>query len=68
MSIHGRDVGRSWTLLNVTANTDDLTITVDDEVQWRQGDQIVIASTSFDQKEAEVRAIESINGKVITLN
>ena len=52
MSLHGQDVGPAWTLLSATAEEGDTEIQVDDQVGWRVGDEIVIASTSFDHEEA----------------
>ena len=47
MSIHGQNVN-SWTLLGATAEEGDTNIEVEEEVGWRVGDEIMIASTSFD--------------------
>ena len=68
MSLHGQNVGPAWTLLSATAEEGDTEIQVDDQVGWRVGDEIVIASTSFDHEEAEVRQVQAVNGQSITLN
>ena len=39
------------------------TIEVQDDVDWRQGDEIVIASTDFDWEQAEILTVDSVNGK-----
>ncbi len=50
----------AWAVLNsdITAGSD--TFTVSTEVDWVQGDKIVVASTSFDPDEAEVRIIAAV--------
>jgi len=35
---------------------------------WKKGDQIVLASTDFDPRQAETRIISAISGKTITLD
>ena len=68
-SMHGKDVGKVWTVLSVTANEGDNTIEVEDEVNWNIGDEIVIASTSFENSEAERRRIVDIsNNRTILLD
>jgi hypothetical protein len=41
---------------------------VQDPVDWRVGEEIVIASTNFDHYESERRTITAISGNTIQLN
>ncbi len=40
------------------------TIEVEDDVDWRQGEEIVIASTDYDWEQAEILVVDSVNGKL----
>lgn len=51
-SMYGQPRNRTWTQLAQTINAGDNTLTVLDYVDWMPGEQIVIASTSFDHNEA----------------
>mmetsp|Transcript_10770 Transcript_10770/g.40290 ORF Transcript_10770/g.40290 Transcript_10770/m.40290 type:complete len:1383 (+) Transcript_10770:126-4274(+) len=56
LELHGKPKGdRTWVHLAATAQSDDTTIYVDDEsvLQWQVGDELVLASTDFDWKQAE---------------
>ena len=68
MSMHGQKVVKSWTLLKETADPGDDSIEVKDEVNWNVGDEIVIASTSFENSETETRTIISISNRTILLD
>ena len=57
-----------WTSLANTATIGANTITVQDPVDWKVGEEIVIASTSFDHYEAERRTITAVSGTTVTLN
>lgn len=46
-SLHGQPKAFTWTSLASTAAVNSNSITVQDAVDWRVGDEIVIASTSF---------------------
>jgi hypothetical protein len=59
---------KGWTTLNATAKVGDTQITLAEKLNWRIGDKIVIASTSFYPNQAEVRTITGINGTLVTLN
>ncbi len=67
LDLHGED-RLSWTRLGATANANATSITLSEAVDWQAGDTIVIASTGFDQDEAEVRGITSVSGSVVTLD
>ncbi len=67
LSLHGDRVN-SWTNLARTAEAGSTTIEVLDASGWRAGDEIVLASTDFDFRQATKRTISAINGNVITLD
>jgi len=43
----------TWTTIANTINIGDNQLTVTEDVDWQVGEHIVVASTSFDHKEAE---------------
>lgn len=47
IDIHGAPRSPTWTVLAQTANKDDTSITLAEEVDWKVGEEIVIASTDF---------------------
>lgn len=49
----------SWTKLNATASPGSTSLTLAEPVQWRVGNQVVIASSERDRDQAEVRTITS---------
>lgn len=59
-----------WTHLGATAEagTDSIYLEGPDFPKWDVGDEIVIASSSYDPYEAEVRTITSITAGFITIN
>ena len=67
LSLHG-DRTNTWTKLANTANAGATSIQVLNAAQWRVGDEIVLASTDFDPRQAERRTISAINGNNITLD
>ena len=67
LSLHG-DREHTWTKLAKTAERGSKTIEVLDARQWRKGDEIVLASTDFDPRQAERRTIASVKGNKITLD
>jgi hypothetical protein len=57
-----------WTKLDATVKKDANTLTLADApVGWRAGMDIVIGSSTEDPLKSEVRRIQAINGKVVTL-
>jgi len=71
IDMHGRPVRRPWTRLASTASSGASSIVLSEQVlDWRVGDEIVIASTDFNPTHAEPRKITSIAGdwKTIGLN
>jgi hypothetical protein len=67
MSLHGNRTN-VWTKLSKTADAGSSSIEVLNAAGWRAGDEIVLASTDFDPRQAERRTIASIKGNTITLD
>jgi G8 domain len=67
LSLHG-DRTNTWTKLAQTAAAGSTSIQVLDAAGWRAGDEIVLASTDFDPRQAERRTISAIKGNTITLD
>ncbi len=67
LNLHGNRTN-SWTKLSATAAAGSTSIQVLNAAGWRAGDQIVLASTDFDPRQAERRTIAAISGNTITLD
>jgi hypothetical protein len=67
LNLHG-DRKNTWTKLASTANAGSTSITVLNASGWRVGDEIVLASTDFNPRQAERRSISAISGNTITLD
>ncbi len=67
LNLHGNR-SNSWTKLAATAEAGSSSIEVLDAAQWQVGDEIVLASTDYDPRQAERRTIAAISGNTITLN
>jgi len=67
LNLHG-DRQHTWTKLAKTAEAGSARIEVLNAREWRKGDQIVLASTDFDPRQAEKRTVTAVNGNVITLD
>jgi cell migration-inducing and hyaluronan-binding protein len=67
LSLHG-DRENSWTKLAETAEAGSTRIDVLDASGWRVGDEIVLASTDFNPRQAERRHISAIRRNRITLD
>src|SRR5512134_443085 len=67
LNLHG-DRSNAWTKLASTANAGSDSIEVLNAAGWRVGDEIVLASTDFDPRQAERRTIAEIRGNKITLD
>lgn len=59
----GQPHSHTWTRLNTNASQNDMTINLKgpDYPDWSIGDQIIIASSSFEPSEAEIRTIADYN-------
>jgi len=67
LNMHG-DRKNTWTKLAQTAEAGANSIEVLNAAEWRVGDEIVLASTDFDPRQAERRTISAISGNKITLD
>src|SRR6188768_2249729 len=67
LNLHG-DRTHTWTKLAQTAAAGSTAIQVLDAAGWRAGDEIVLASTDFDPRQAERRTISAIRGNTLTLD
>ena len=67
LNLHG-DRTNTWTKLANTARAGSTSIEVLNAAGWRVGDEIVLASTDFDPRQAERRTIAAINGNKLTLD
>jgi hypothetical protein len=67
LSLHG-DREHAWTKLARTAEAGSTQIEVLDATGWRAGDEIVLASTDFDPRQAERRRITAVRGARLTLD
>jgi cell migration-inducing and hyaluronan-binding protein len=67
LNLHG-DRTNTWTKLSSTAKAGSTSIEVLNAAGWRVGDEIVLASTDFDPRQAERRSIAAISGNKLTLD
>src|SRR6187399_1779791 len=67
LNLHGSTTN-TWSKLSATANAAATSIQVLDAKDWTVGDEIVLASTDFDPRQAERRTIAAIKGNTITLD
>ena len=61
LDLHGKKLNVTWTRLDATANPGDTSITLQEAVPWEIGGKIVIASTSYSQRENEEVEITGID-------
>ncbi|HEY6814036.1 MAG TPA: G8 domain-containing protein [Croceibacterium sp.] len=65
LNLHGnRD--HSWTKLSATAERGATSIQVLDASEWKVGDEIVLASTDFNPRQAERRTLTGVNGNTLS--
>ncbi len=67
LSLHG-DRENAWTKLSETAKAGSTSIKVLDASGWRVGDEIVLASTDFNPRQAERRHVSRVRGNTVTLD
>src|SRR6516162_4147858 len=67
LNLHGNRTN-SWTKLSKTAEAGSNSIEVLNAAGWRAGEEIVLASTDFDPRQAERRTISAIRGNTIALD
>jgi cell migration-inducing and hyaluronan-binding protein len=66
LELHGES-RTPWTRLASTATAGSTQLLVSAATDWRAGDRIVLASTSFEPSEAEAVVVTSVSGASITL-
>jgi hypothetical protein len=64
-SMYGKPRPKTWTTLNFTITPGTNSFMVNDAVDWKAGEQIVVASTGFDHEEAETATISGVYGTYI---
>jgi len=67
LNLHG-DREHTWTKLAKTAKAGSNQIEVLNASGWRQGDEIALASTDFNPRQAERRIITAVKGNKLTLD
>ena len=67
LNLHGSTTN-TWSKLSATANAVATSFQLLDAKGWKVGDEIVLASTDFDPRQAERRTISAISGNNITLD
>src|SRR6187399_247303 len=67
LNLHGT-TKNTWTKLSTTAAAGSTSIQVLNAAGWRVGDEIVLASTDFNPRQAERRTISAISGNTVTLD
>lgn len=67
-SMYGVPRPVTWTKLTATINPGATSFTVADNIDWKVGEEIVVASTSFVHEEAERRTISGISGNTVTVS
>src|SRR5213592_2231051 len=67
LNLHG-DRQNTWTKLSSTAAAGATSIVVLNAAGWKVGDEIVLASTDYDPRQAERRTISAVSGNTITLD
>jgi cell migration-inducing and hyaluronan-binding protein len=67
LNLHGNRT-HTWSKLAATAEAGSNRIEVLNADQWQVGDEIVLASTDFEPRQAETRHITAISGNSITLD
>jgi len=67
LNLHG-NITNTWTRLAETAEKGSTTIKVLNAEQWQVGDEMVLASTDYNPRQAETRHITAISGNTITLD
>ncbi len=58
----------TWTKLAETAQKGDKRLRLLETVDWREGDEIVLASSDFDYRQTETFTVKSVLGKTVSLD
>ncbi len=67
LNLHGTSEN-TWSKLAATAEAGSTSFTVLDASGWQAGDEVVLASTDFNPRQAERRTITAVNGNVVTFD
>lgn len=67
-SMYGIPRTPTWTTIATTISPGSSSFTVSEDVDWKAGEEIVVASTSFFHYEAEKKKITNVNGRIITVD
>jgi len=70
LDLHGVVRNVSWTRLAETAKTGGIDLVLQEAVDWKSGEEIIVTTTSFILEHTEIRRITGISadGKNLTLN
>ena len=66
--MYGRPRVKTWTTIENTIEPGDNNFSVSEDVDWQVGEEIVVASTSFNHEEAEKMKIISIVGRTVVVD
>jgi hypothetical protein len=61
LDMHGVKRDKTWTVLESTAEANSTTITLREAVDWQVGEEIAIAPTTFESRDAEQKKIVAID-------
>ncbi len=67
LEIHGSPLVPTWTRLAETVQPGATTLSLTSPVDWKVGDNIVIASTSLNPSESERDMVAAVSGNLLTL-
>jgi hypothetical protein len=68
LDLHGAPVSVAWTRLAAPAFAGDSEIVLDRPVDWKAGQEVVVASTSHDPSESEIRVITKADGATVSFD
>lgn len=66
IELHGEKRG-GWTWLRVTAARGATQLSLERNPGWRAGDRIVLASSDYNQNQAEEKVVAGVSGTTVTL-
>ncbi|MET0291582.1 MAG: G8 domain-containing protein, partial [Steroidobacteraceae bacterium] len=67
LNLHG-DRTNAWSKLAKTAKAGSTSFEVLNASSWRVGDEVVLASTDFDPRQAERRTVSAVSGNTVTID
>ncbi len=67
LNLHGNRE-HTWSKLSATVEAGSTSFTVLDASGWRAGDEVVLASTDFNPRQAERRTVTAVNGNTVTVD